>query len=91
MVNFKFVHSIIEHTSLILFDQKHFLTESLKTNMFDFLSNYPCEKSSNEETTTMNDILSNNIGNEIQLFLAQIQEDDDVNLCQCCIKFPTKN
>ena len=47
-------------------------------------------KKNDKETTTTNDILFNDIDNEIQMFLAQIQKDDDVNSCQCCIKFPTK-
>ena len=47
-------------------------------------------KKNDKETATTNDSVYDTIDNEIGVFLSQIQKDDGVNSCQCCIKFPIK-
>ena len=90
IMNSKFVFSILENTSLSLIDKKRLQIKNLKTSLLDLIGNYQCEKSNEKETETANENLSTQIINEIHLFIKQIEKDDDVTSCQCCIKFPTK-
>ena len=58
--------------------------------MRDLLDINAIETLNQEETDTINQNLAESVEEEIQLFIQQIKEDDDVKSCRCCVKFPTK-
>ena len=56
--------------------------------MADLLEDNTIETLDDKETKQINDSIAEEVALDIKTFIQQIKEDDNVKLCQCCVRFP---
>ena len=90
IVNFKFINHILEHKTLDLFISNDLPTGDIMSRINDLLDETSIETLDNEKTKQNNDSIAEVVALEINTFIRQIKEDDNVHACQCCTRFPIK-
>ena len=89
IVNFKFIHHIIQNKTVELFSSTEFPTEKMSLMMSDILSRNLIETANTDENKNSNEVMAHSVLDEINTFIQQLKDtNDNVKTCQCCVRFP---